>query len=144
MFGGRRGLAVLVSAAALTACGGSDEDAQTRPEGPVGGDQRGVLATIDALQTASRRGDGQKICNEIFTPQLARSVAKASDTSCPVEVGLNLFGPGASIAVQRGIEISGSRATAVIREQSGNVSTLRLLKQAGQWRINQVIPRGAS
>jgi len=148
---GKQGLAVLLAAAALTGCGGSmegtntrSEDTNTRPKSTVGGDQRQILETIGALQSASRRGDGRKICKEVFTPQLARSIKKASGRRCPAEVRKRLFSRNESISVERVIEVDGSTATAVIREQNGNVSTLHMLKRAGRWRIDRVKPRRGS
>lgn len=137
----KRGFAVLLVAAALPGCGGSEDDTGKRPEGTVGGGQRGVLETIDALQRASQRGDGREICMEVFTPELARSIAKASSRSCPAEVRKRLFRSSESISVDRAIAVKGSTATAVIREQNGNVSTLHMLKQAGRWRIARVTPQ---
>ncbi len=144
MRAGKRVLAVLLAAAALPGCGGSDEGPDTRTTSTVDRDQRGILETIDELQTASLRGDGRKICADVFTPQLARSVAKASMQDCAKEVREKLFRADESISVQRGVEVDGIRATAVIREQNGDVSTLHMLKQAARWRIDRITPRGAS
>ncbi len=140
----KRGLAVLLAVAALQACGDSDDGTDTRPKRTVGGDQREILETIDALQGASRRGEGRTICAELFTPELARSIKRASRRSCSAEVGKRLFGPNTSISVRRAIEVEGNAATAVIREQNGNVSTLHMLKRDGRWRINRVRPQDAS
>ena len=137
----RLGLAVLLAAATLPACGSSDDDTDTRPQTTVAGDQRGVLETIDALQRASRRGDARKICSQVFTPELARSIRKASKTSCAAEVRMRLFRPDESISVERAIKVQGNAATVVIREQNGDVSTLHMLKRAGGWRIGRVTPR---
>ncbi len=143
MLGGKRGLATFLVVAALPGCGG-DDGAQSSTQPAVAADQRGVLETIDALQNASRRGAGGEICDDVFTSQLVQSIERASTRSCPTEVRTRLFRQDASISVQRGIEVKGNRATAVIREPNGDVSTLHMLKQAGRWRIDRVTPRGAS
>jgi hypothetical protein len=107
--------------------GGSDEDAV-----------RGVLSD---LQSASREGDGQRICSEIFTPKLAALVAASSDTrSCAAEVNGELFSPEAQIEVQTVEVPDESNATATVEEANGNVSTVYLVKQDGQWRIRSVTP----
>jgi hypothetical protein len=131
-------LAGLLVAAALPGCGGSDG---TRTTGAVDHDQRGILATVDALQTASRAGDGARVCASVFTKSLVRSIDKASTRGCAAEVRENLFKPDESISVERNITATGDTGTAVIREQTGNVSTLHLVKQAGAWRIDRVTPR---
>jgi UDP-N-acetylenolpyruvoylglucosamine reductase len=128
----------LLVAAALPGCGGADDNQTT---GTVGDDQRGILATVDALQSASRDGDGAKICSSVFTKSLERAIDRAAKRGCAAEVRENLFKPDESISVERNITVKGSTGTAVIREQSGNVSTLHLVKQAGRWRIDRVTPQ---
>jgi len=132
-------LAGLCVAAFLPGCGGSDDDKTT---GAVQGDQRSILATVDALQTASHAGDGGKICSSVFTKSLARSVEKASKRTCAAEVRENLFKPGETISADRNITVKGDAGTAVIREQNGNVSTLHLVKQDHTWRIDRVTAKG--
>ncbi len=144
MPGCRLGLALLFACAALLGCGGSDDEGlASRSTGAMQGAQRGILETIDALQTASRRGDSRQICQGLFTQNLVRSIETSAKRSCPVEVRERLFTPDESISVQRGIRVNGPTASAVIREQNDDVSTLHLLKQAGQWRIDRVSPQKA-
>jgi hypothetical protein len=139
-------LAVVVAAvAALAGCGGSAKDSPSVQKSPqavsaVSGSERGILATVDALQTASRKGDGRMICGDLFTPQLVKSVETAAKRTCAKEVRKRLFTPDAEISVGRDITVNGDRGTAVVREQNGNVSTLSLLKQSSQWRIDRVAP----
>jgi hypothetical protein len=80
------------------------------------------------------------ICGDLFTAQLVESVEAASKRSCAKEVRKRLFTPDAEISVGRDITVKGDRGTAVVREQNGNVSTLSLLKQSSQWRIDRVAP----
>lgn len=130
-------LAGLLVTAVLAGCGGSD-DKQTTTAGAD--DQRGILATIDALQTASHAGDGAKVCSTVFTKSLVHSIEQASTRGCATEVREKLFRPEGSISVSRDITVTGDAATAVIREQNGNVSTLHLVRQSGTWRIDRVTP----
>jgi hypothetical protein len=136
-------LAVLTAVAALAGCGGSDKPSPSAQKSsqPVSGDQRGILATVDALQTASRKGDGRTVCANLFTPKLVKSVETAAKRSCPKEVRKRLFAPDAAISVDRNIKVTGDRGTAVVREQNGNVSALSLVKQNGEWRIDGVTPQ---
>ena len=131
-------LAGLLFAAALPGCGASDDKPKNAD---VSDDQRGILATVDALQTASHAGDGAKVCSTVFTKSLVRSIEKASKRGCAAEVRENLFKPGEAISVGRNITVKGATGTAAIREQNGNVSTLHLVKQAGAWRIDRVTPQ---
>lgn len=129
----------LLVGAALPGCGGSDDKPTT---GTAGDDQRGILATVDALQTSSRAGDGAKVCSSVFTTSLVRSIEKASKRGCAAEVRENLFKPQEAISVGRNITVKGDTGTAAIREHNGSVSTLHLLKQSGAWRIDRVTPQG--
>ena len=130
----------LTVGATLGGCGG---DSQKKPPPPaITAQQRGVLETVDSLQTASRRGDGERICREIFTPKLAASVKAAARTSCAQEVRANLFSPQTSLTVGRDIRAGGTRAAARVVDQNGKVSTLFLVQEAGKWRIDRVKPGG--
>src|SRR3954454_6413767 len=130
-------LTVLLAATALSACGGSD-DKQTTTAGRE--DQGSILATVDALQTASRAGDGATVCSRVFTTSLVHSIERASKRSCAREVKQNLFKPNAVFSLQRSITVNGDTGTALIRERNGNVSTLHVVQQGGVWRINRVTP----
>jgi hypothetical protein len=134
-------LAVIIGVA-VAGCGGSDKKppADQTSAAPISVDQRSILATIDALQTASRRGDGHTICDDLLTPQLVRSVEKAAKQSCAGELREKLFAPNAEISVGSQLKVVGNRGAAVIREQNGNVSSLSLLEQQGRWRIDRVTP----
>ena len=133
---------VVVSLLALAGCGGSDKpsDAAQKPSQPVSANERGILATVDALQSASRKGNGRAICGDLFTPQLVRSIEVSAKQSCAKEVRKRLFAPDAEISVGRDIEVTGDRGTAVVQEQNGNVSRLSMVKQSDQWRIDRVTP----
>ena len=135
------GAAALSAALFLGGCGGSGEPPTASKASPVQGDQRAILDTDDALNTAGRQGDGGKVCDQLFTAGLKRSVEVSAGRGCAAEVKRSLAAPDEEISLQRDVEIAGSRASAVIREQNGNVSTLHLVKQGGRWRIAAVSPR---
>jgi len=111
-----------------------------KPPATISGNERSILATVDALQTASRKGDGQKVCADLFMPRLMKSVEAAAKRSCAQEARRSTFTPDAEISVGRQIEVVADRGTAVIREQNGTVPKLSFLKQSGQWRIDRVTP----
>jgi hypothetical protein len=104
-------------------------------------EQDAVEQVLTDLETASREGDAARICEEIFTPKLAASVSRSSNSgSCASEVKAQLFSPDAAIEVQDIEGPDGSNATATVEEANGNVSTVHLVKQDGQWRIRSVTP----
>ena len=133
-------IAALVLSGLLAACGGNSHKPETPPAVPA--EQRGVLETIDNLQGAIKRGDGERVCGRIFTPALARSVEAASKAKCPKEVSRKLFTDGAQLSVGTDLQVNGDRATATVKDQSGKVSRLALVKQGNQWRIDSVKPAG--
>jgi phage baseplate assembly protein W len=133
----------LTATAMIGGCGGqSDGDktpaAKTEAE-KVTADQTAVRQVLTDLQTASRKGDGKRICNQIFTPKLADSVTtSAKSGSCAKEVKAKLFSAEARIAVQN-VDVSNTaNASATIKEATGNTSTVFLVKQSGRWRIRSV------
>jgi hypothetical protein len=128
-------LVVAVVAAALLVgrgLGGDDSSSS---------DQDAVRQVMTNLQTASREGDGQRICNQIFTPKLSNSVTRSSASgSCATEVKSKLFSPQTQIEVETVAVTDESNATVVVKEANGNTSTVFLVKQSGLWRIRSVTP----
>ena len=125
----------LAIAAVVAGCGGGDD----ADDG--GSDQNAVEQVMSDLQTASREGDGERICNQIFTPKLSNSVTRASSTgSCATEVKSKLFSPETQIEVQNVSVPDEANATATVKESNGNTSTVFLVKQSGRWRIRSVTP----
>lgn len=136
-------LVALAAVGLLAGCGGSPNEAPSskQPAPSVSGDQRGILATVDALQTSSREGDGRTVCGNLFTRQLVKSVEASAKRSCAREVRERLFTPDAEISVGRNIEVSENRGTVVVREQNGNVSKLSLVEANARWRIDRITPQ---
>ena len=130
-------LTAAVVVAALAGCGGDNKptgDTSTKSD-----NQTAVKQVMADLQAASRAGDGNRICTQIFTPKLADSVTKSSTTgSCAKEVKQKLFSRKAQITVQNVDVPNPANATATIKEANGNVSNVFLVKQSGRWRIRSV------
>jgi hypothetical protein len=124
-------LLVLAAVGPLAGCGGGGDDS----------DRDAVDDVLSSLESASRDGDGARICDEIFTPKLAASVSRSSDSGkCATEVKAKLFSPDAEIDVENINVGDESSATATVKEANGNVSKVFLVKQDGQWRIRGVAP----
>jgi len=113
--------------------GGDDDDG--------GSDRDAVEQVMTDLETASREGDGERICNQIFTPKLSNSVTKsAASGSCATEVKDKLFSAETAIEVENIDVPDEANATATVKEANGNTSTVFLVKQSGRWRIRSVTP----
>jgi hypothetical protein len=133
-----RAALVVGVAAAGSGCGGGDDE---KPPPPADTERAAVVRVLADLQAASRAGDGDKICNGIFTVRLANSITRSSKSgSCAKEVRRNLFSPRTRFSVKRVDFVDAGDATAVVTEQNGNTSKVFLIKQAGQWRIRGVRP----
>ena len=138
-------LAAAATSAALAGCGGgsSDDKSQKPPNdaSTKSDDATAVKQTMSDLQTASRAGDGERICTQVFTAKLADSVTgSARSGSCAKEVNDKLFSRDAQITVQNVDVPNAANATATIKEANGNTSTVFLVKQSGRWRIRSVQP----
>ena len=138
-------LALSATVAILAGCGSPSDESRSaqKPSAAVAGDQRDILATIDALQVASRNGDGASVCADLFTPGLVKAVEAAATRPCAIEVRQRLFSRNAALSVARNIEVVGNRGTAVVHEQNGNVSKLSLIKLDARWRIDRVTASNA-
>jgi ketosteroid isomerase-like protein len=130
-------MAAAVVAAALAGCGGDNKptgDTSTKSD-----NETAVKQVMADLQAASRAGDGNRICTQIFTPKLADSVTtSAVSGSCAKEVKAKLFSAKAELAVQNVDITDAANATATVKEAIGNTSTVFLVKQGGRWRIRSV------
>jgi hypothetical protein len=130
----------VLTAAALAGCGNASSGDKKATDDKAT-DDKAVRQVMSDLQTASRAGDGKRICNQIFTPKLADSVTtEAKSGSCAKEVKKKLFSPNAQITVQNIDVPDPANATATIKEANGNTSTVFLVKQSGRWRIRSVQP----
>jgi hypothetical protein len=132
-----RSLILLTSIAVLTGCGGSEKSPPSGVKAPaaVSTDQRSVLATLGALDRASRRGDGDAVCANLLTAKLVKSIEAAANQSCGQEVTERLFSPNAALSVSRAIRVTGNHSWATVREVNGNVSRLSFVRRNAGWRI---------
>jgi hypothetical protein len=125
-------LLALTAVMPLSGCFGSGGDKSDRDQ---------IDQVMSDLQSASRDGDGSRICQEIFTPKLAALISRSSKTgNCAAEVKAKLFSPEAKIDVESVDVPDGSNATATVKEANGNVSKVYLVKQGGAWHIRSVTP----
>jgi hypothetical protein len=134
-----RGLAALAAVALIAGCGGGGggDKAPGKNAKRFFGDQRDVAQVVDDLAEASRKGDPGAICEKLFTPSLAKTVAAQAGGSCPAKVKEELVVADEDITVQQ-LTITGTRALATVKEQNGKVSHLVFVRQDGEWRIDSI------
>jgi hypothetical protein len=124
-------LGMLVAVTAFTGGCGDDTEAQEK-------DLRGK---ISVLTEASKQGDGNKICDELFTPSLKESVSNASGRPCSAEVTDKLFSPKATFSVTQ-LTLNGDNASARVVDQFKKTSLIVFVKRDDDWKIAGVIPAG--
>ena len=120
----------LCGAALVGACGGDDD-------GGGSDDQVAVAAVVEELESASKEGDGQKICDELFTENLSISVQRASGTSCGEEVAENVAADDASYRIEN-LQVNGENANAQLIDQNDRRSDVLFQREAGDWRIARI------
>lgn len=124
----------LLVGALIIGCGGSGDDQDASPFGDAGDE---VAAVVDDLGEAARAGDGDRICNTLFTSNLRISVARASGRTCRAEVGENIFSGDTRFNVGD-VEINGDTATATVVDQRDRASNLVLSRDGDTWRIARI------
>jgi hypothetical protein len=132
-----RVLPVLVAAAVtLSACGQTSEDSS----GDFQGQEKAVAQTIEDLQTASSKGDRDKICDEILAPDLVNRIKSASKQPCPDALKDALRDADAFELQVKKVTIDGTTATALVEsDEAGDekqTDTLTLTKAGDGWRIS--------
>ena len=126
----------MACAALLGACGGDDDGAGDNAE-RFDGERQRVAEVVDELQAAAREGNGERICDGLFTENLKISVQRASGRSCAEEVNANLEGSETTFEVV-GIQLRGGSAVAQVRDENARRSSLVFLREGGDWRIARI------
>ena len=96
-----------------------------------------MAAVVDELESAAQDADGGSICIDLFTTNLAISVAKASGGSCADEVVENIFQDDASFEIED-LALRGRSATVRVKDQDDRESVLLMVKSGPNWRIAKV------
>ena len=117
----------------LAACGGGGGE----NEGRFDGERAEVAKVVDQLQSAGREGDGQRICETLFTKNLSASVQKASGRDCGEEVSSNIKGADTTYEVS-GLRIDGRNATGQLVDQEDRRSSVLFQREGGEWRIARI------
>ncbi len=119
-------------------CGGGDDDVNNNADDYEGTDAE-VAGLVDDFANAGRDGDGTKICEDIFTSELASNIERESGQSCPSEVQDNLPEGDYELEVDS-LAVDGDAATAEVSDQDDNSSTLHIERVDDAWRVARVTP----
>jgi hypothetical protein len=129
----RPALLLALAAAALIGCGSDDDPGSSDFEG----EEAEVAAVIDRLSDSARQGDGDTICNDLFTSNLRISIRRASGQPCSDEVTENIVDDDTKYTTED-VTVEGARATARVKDQKDRMTALLLEQVGGEWRIARI------
>ncbi|MCW2997735.1 MAG: nuclear transport factor 2 family protein [Solirubrobacterales bacterium] len=128
----RRLPAVCLTLVALLAggCGAASKDSAKN----FTGEAQQVATTIDDLQAAGRKRDGQEICSRYLATALVERIRANGRRTCESTLDESLKDVDSFDleVVKRGVTVSGRTATAKVKSASGKhdrVDTLQLVKE---------------
>ncbi len=135
----RRPLIALLFGAALAAggCTGAADDSSE----DFKGDQQAVAKTIEDLQEAGSKTDGNKICEQFLTRELVARIRRAGAASCSEAVEDAVSDADAFEITVEKVAIQGNRATATVKSEAGDderMDTLTLEKVGRDWRVSSL------
>ncbi len=136
----RRFTSFLALSAAVVAigCGGDDDDVNNNADNYDGTDAE-VASLVDDFANAGRDGDGDQVCDEIFTEELAGNVEEEAGQSCASEVEDNLPEGDYELTIDS-LEVEDDTATVGVTDQDDNESVLHVERVDGDWRVARVTP----
>jgi hypothetical protein len=118
----------------LSACGQASKDSAK----DFKGDQQAVAQTVEDLQTASKRGDGKKICSSLLAPALVAQIKTSSKAACDKAVKDALKDADSYEMQVQKVTITGTTAAAVVKSEASDqhrIDTLQLVKDGGAWKL---------
>jgi len=123
---------------AVAAGCGDDDDVNNNADN-YDGTEAEVASVVDDFANAGRDGDGTKICEDIFSTELADNIERESGQSCPSEVEDNLPEGEYELEIDT-LAVDGDTATAAVTDQEDNSSVLHIDKVDDVWRVARVTP----
>jgi hypothetical protein len=119
----------------LSACGQTSKDSAKDFQG----EQQVVAQTVEDLQSASSKGDQDRICTELLAPALVNQIKTASKGTCEDAVN-DALGDADTFDLQvKKVAIDGDKATATVTSDAGGskdrTDTLQLVKVNNIWKI---------
>jgi hypothetical protein len=122
-------------AAGLVHLAGGDAGNSSR----FSGESKRVAQVVDRLAEASRDGDGDRVCNDLFTANLRISVTRASGASCAEQVTKSIGSQDAAFDI-RTVRTKGPSARVVVLDDQRRASAVYLQRSKSGWRIAAVSP----
>lgn len=137
-------VAALLAAGALlsTGCAASSKDSTS----DFTGESRAVATTVEDFQDAARKGDEEKICNDLLAASLVQRIeanGSGGKGSCPDRLNESLRDADTFELQVKKVAVTGTTAVATVRSEGGqdpNTRQVRLAKEGtpSRWRISQI------
>jgi hypothetical protein len=118
-----------------TGCAG----AQSNSAKGFTGRDKAVATTIDDLQSAGRKGDQAKICDQLLSAGLVAQIKRTRSTSCATAVDDVLKDVDSYDIKVKSVRVIGQSATAGVESSDKNgkrPDTLSLVFEQGRWKIS--------
>jgi hypothetical protein len=128
-----RSLALVLAAAGLaTGCGTAGSNSSKG----FTGDKQAVAQTVEDLESAARKSDQAKICNDLLATQLIATI-RSSGQSCTTAISHALDDADTFDLTVKSVTVSGTTATAVVesKKKTPAQDTFKLVKEGGRWKI---------
>ena len=137
----RPAIGLIVAAAGAVALGGCSAQGSRSDSAPdFSGEQRRVADIVEDLETAGGKSDEGRICSELVSSELARTLA-GRGSSCATVVSDALKDTDAFGLTVRAVQISGTRATARVDVDTGDdtrTQSIGLVRERAGWRISSL------
>jgi PBP1b-binding outer membrane lipoprotein LpoB len=129
----RRAVAtVAVLALVLSGCGAAESSNQPN----LNDRQQQVAEVVDRLADAGRRGDAERICDDILAKRLVDEL-KSAGGDCLTEMDRAIKDASDYDLQVRSVKITGNSATAQVRQgDDGETATFSFVREGGAWRAS--------
>ena len=124
---------VLLTGCAAQSSGNNDDTSKFT------GDQRLVANTVEDYESASSKGDQDKICRDLLATALVRQYAQRGGTCEKAVDGALKDADSFNLTVEK-VAINGQDATATVKADRGKkdiTQAIVLVKQGAGWRISE-------
>jgi hypothetical protein len=121
---------LVLAALALSACG----QGQSSSADKFTGEQQRVAQAVEDLQSAGASRDEAELCSRVLAKDLVDRLA-AGTRSCTQEVERALGDADEFDLTVQSVQVSGTTATARVKDGRDRVQTLRLVREGSDWKV---------
>jgi hypothetical protein len=125
---------LLLAALAFAGCTTAGSSSSSKKFSGAAGD---VADAVGDIETAGKRKDADRLCSELLARSLVEQL-DAGGTSCKQEMKDALADADEFALSVRDVKVSGTEATATVRQGSdGPTRTIQLVKEGTRWKASE-------